>query len=378
MSEDSLKQAAELLKKAKNILVCLPRILSTDAISSGVALHLVLGNLGKTVRVIGSDQELPESHGFLPKSGEIATNLANLKKFVISVDLKKAPISELSYNTENDKLNIYLTPKAGFYQHADISTSTSQPEFDCIVTLDCQDLDHMGSLFEHNTEFFYATPVINIDHSPANEHFGQVNVVDLVATSVSEIVADLIKEIDPNIVNSDVATALLAGMIAKTKSFQSLTVTPKSLNLASELVAAGARREEIIKHLFQAKSLAVLKLWGRALARLRATEDGKLVWAVLNRADFERAGATPATLPGVLDELIVNTPNALITAVIYEEPNGGVTILAQTHLSVNGMKIFASLHPQGTAHDLSWHLTEGSLSDAEAQLRLGLETLGNK
>ncbi|PIS40619.1 MAG: hypothetical protein COT26_02405 [Candidatus Kerfeldbacteria bacterium CG08_land_8_20_14_0_20_43_14] len=378
MSEDSLKQAAELLKKAKNILVCLPRVLSTDAISSGVALHLVLGNLGKTVRVVGSDQELPESHGFLPKSGEIATNLANLKKFVISVDLKKAPISELSYSTEDNKLNIYLTPKAGFYQHADISTSTSQPEFDCVITLDCQDLDHMGSLFEQNTEFFYATPVINIDHSPANEHFGQVNVVDLVATSVSEIVAGLIKEIDPNIVNSDVATALLAGMIAKTKSFQSSTVTPKSLNLASELMAAGARREEIIKHLFQAKSLSVLKLWGRALARLRATEDGKLVWAVLNRADFERAGATPISLPGVLDELIVNTPKAMITAVIYEEPKGGVTILAQTHLSVNGLKIFASLQPQGTAHDLSWHLAEGTLSDAEAQLRLGLEMLGNK
>jgi nanoRNase/pAp phosphatase (c-di-AMP/oligoRNAs hydrolase) len=378
MSEDSIKQATELLKKAKNILVCLPRVLSTDAISSGVALHLVLSNLGKNVRVVGSDQEMPESHGFLPKSGEIATNLANLKKFVISVDLRKAPISELSYNTQNDKLNIYLTPKQGFYQHSDISTSTTQPEFDCVITLDCQDLDHMGSLFEQNTEFFYATPIINIDHSPANEHFGQVNIVDLVATSVSEIVVDLIKQVDPGIVSSDVATALLAGMIAKTKSFQTSTVTPKSLTIASELVAAGARREEIIKNLFQTKSLSVLKLWGRALARLRATEDGKLVWAVLNRADFDRAGATPASLPGVLDELMVNTPDALITAVIFEDPKGGVTILVQTNRSVSGLKLFAAFQPEGTAHELSWHMTEGTIIDAEAQLRLGVETYSNK
>ncbi|RJO59617.1 hypothetical protein C4546_00820 [Candidatus Parcubacteria bacterium] len=378
MSNDSYKQAAEILKKAKNVLVCLPRVLSTDAISSGVALHLVLSAQGKRVRVIGSDQELPASHGFLPKSGEIATNLANLKKFVISVDLRRAPISELSYDTQDDKLNIYLSPKQGFYQHSDISTSTTQPEFDCAVTLDCQDMDHLGALFEQNTEFFYATPILNIDHSPANEHFGQVNLVDLVATSVSEIVTDLIKRLDPNSVNSDVATALLAGMIAKTKSFQTSTVTPKSLTLASELVAAGARREEIIKNLFQNKSLSVLKLWGRALARLRATEDGRLVWAILNRADFERAGATPASLPGVLDELIINTPDALITAVIYENPEGGVTVLVQTHHSVNGLKIFAAHQPEGTAHSLSWRLNQGGLVDAEAQLRLGLDLLSNK
>ncbi len=375
MESTPLQQAAELLKKAQNVLVCLPHALSTDAIASGVALHLALAKQGKQSTIAGAHPPVPPSHAFMPKSQDITADLAALKRFVIQVDTRNAPVAELAYDRADDALRIFLTPKQGSYTSTDVTTSTTEPSFDCAVTLDCQDLDHLGPLFEKNAEFFYATPIINIDHSPANEHFGQVNVVDLVATSVAEIVTDLLKHIQPEHLRDDVATALLAGMIAKTKSFQTPTVTPKSLTTASELVAAGARRDEIIRNLFQTKSLAVLKLWGRALARLRATEDGKLVWAVLNRADFERAGTTPASLSGVVDELMVNTPNAFVTAVVYEDPAGGTTIVAQSRQSVNGLKLYAAHQPEGNAHVFTWHLPTGTILDAEAQLRVGIQQL---
>jgi nanoRNase/pAp phosphatase (c-di-AMP/oligoRNAs hydrolase) len=375
METTPLQQAADLLKKSQSILLCLPQTLSTDAVASGIALHLALTQQGKQAKLVSATTELPASHAFLPKTPGITADLDTLKKFVISVDTRRAPVSELSYDTTDGALNIFLTPKTGAYAPGDVTTRTSQPTFDCAVTFDCQDLDHLGSVFEQNAELFYATPIINIDHSAANEHFGQVNVVDLVATSVAEIVTDLLRIIDPKVVSNDIATALLTGMIAKTKSFQTPTVTPKSLTTASQLVVAGAKREDIVRSLFQTKSLSVLKLWGRALARLRATDDSKLVWAVLNRADFDRAGATPDSLPGVLDELMVNTPRALVMAVVYEDPLGGTHVLVQTHRSVNGLKLYAAYDPEGTAHMFSWHLTDGSIADAELQLRLGVEQL---
>ncbi|MEK7570243.1 MAG: hypothetical protein AAB515_02280 [Patescibacteria group bacterium] len=375
MDMTTLQQATELLKKSNSVLICLPHILSTDAVASGVALSLALSQQGKQVKVVGANFALPPTHAFLPKTDEIGKDLQHLKKFVISLDTRNAPLAELSYDTTDGKLNILITPKSGGYAPADVSTRTTEPTFDCVITLDCQDLDHLGPLFAHNAEFFYATPIINIDHSAANEHFGQVNVVDMVATSVAEIVTELVRGLDPALLTGELATALLTGMIAKTKSFQTSTVTPKVLSMASELVTAGARREDIIRNLFQTKSLSVLKLWGRALARLRATDDGKLVWAVLNRADFERAGASPISLPGVLDELIVNTPDALVMAVLYEDPAGGVRALVQTHRSVNGLKLFTSYKPEGTAHTFSWRLPAGSTTDLETQLRAVVEQL---
>lgn len=371
----TLQQATELLKKSNSVLICLPHALSTDAVASGVALHLALTQQGKQAKVVGANFTLPPTHTFLPKVDEIKGDLKHMKKFVISLDTRNAPLSELSYDTTDGMLNIFITPKTGGYAPTDVTTRTTEPTFDCAITLDCQDLDHLGPLFEHNAEFFYATPIINIDHSPANGQFGQVNVVDIVATSVAEIVTDLVKSLDPSLVSGDLATALLTGMIAKTKSFQTATVTPKVLTLASELVSAGARRDDIVRNLFQTKSLSVLKLWGRALARLRATDDGKLVWAVLNRADFERAGASPISLPGVLDELIVNTPDALIMAVLYEDPAGGVRALVQANRSINGLKLFAAVQPEGSAHTFSWHLPSGTIQELETQLRAAVQQL---
>jgi nanoRNase/pAp phosphatase (c-di-AMP/oligoRNAs hydrolase) len=375
MESAPLQQALELLKKANTILVCLPRVLSTDAVAAGVALQAALSRQGKRVRVVAADITIPATHAFLPKTGDITTDLAGLKKFVITVNTARAPISELSYDVVGDKLNIFITPKRGAYEQSDISLNPVQPTFDCAITLDCQDYDDLGRLFEENTDFFYTTPVINIDHSPANDNFGQVNVVDLVATSVCEIVFDLVKQFDGNLLTEDVATALLAGIIAKTKSFQTATVTPKSLTVASELMASGARREEIIRNLYQTKSLSVLKLWGRALARLRVSDDGRLVWAVLNRADFERAGASPESLPGVLDELIVNTPNASIMAVVYEDPVGGVTVLTQTHRTISALKLFEAHKPKSVGHVIAWNLPQGTIADAEAKLLVALESL---
>ncbi|MFA6042646.1 MAG: DHH family phosphoesterase [Patescibacteria group bacterium] len=374
MESTPLQQTIDLVKKAQRVLVCLPRVLSTDAVAAGVALHAALSKQGKQVRVVATDITLPATHAFLPKTGDISSELNSLRKFVITVDTAKAPVAELSYDVVGDKLNIFLTPKHGAYESKDVQLAPMPPSYDCVITLDCQDYDDLGRLFEENADFFYATPVINIDHSPANQHFGQVNLVDLVATSVCEMMYDILKTLDERLITEYVATALLAGIIAKTKSFQTATVTPKALTVASALMAVGARRDEIIRNLFQTKSLAVMKLWGRALARLRVSDDGRLVWAVLNRADFERAGANPDSLPGILDELMVNTPDASIMAVVYEDPAGGVTVLVQTHRTIHAGKLFAQQQPTSMGHVVSWHV-DGTIADAETKLMLALESL---
>ena len=167
-----------------------------------------------------------------------------------------------------------------------------------------------------NADFFYHTPIINIDHNPANDYFGQINLVDITATSISEIIFELIKEMGGEILNEQIATNLLAGIISKTKSFRTTSVTPKSLAIASHLVASGARREEIIKNLFQTKNIATLKLWGRVLARLKEGESHRLVWSLVSRHDFGSSGAGEEDLIGVIDELIINTPLAEIVALL--------------------------------------------------------------
>jgi nanoRNase/pAp phosphatase (c-di-AMP/oligoRNAs hydrolase) len=348
MALSTFQQAQEFINRSKNTLIVLPRNPSLDAISSSLGLFLVLEKLGKNSKIVCNEFTLPPNAGFLPKSEGIHTSLSSLRKFVISLDVSRTAVEELSYEIQDNKLQIYITPRNGYFEERDVTTSAGSFTYDLVVILESPDLESLGRLYDDNTEFFYRTPVVNIDHSPSNELYGQVNIVEVTAASTSEIVFELIKSLGENLLDEHIATNLLAGVISKTKSFQTPSVTPKSLAVASHLIASGARRDEIIKNLYQTKSLATLKLWGRALARLRSTEKQDIVWSLLSREDFIKSGAQVDELPGVVDELIVNTPVAKAVFILYEYAPGVVRGIIHTPAYVNDLDLFKDYAPKGT------------------------------
>lgn len=363
------QQAIDLIERATNILVVLPKNPSTDAIASGLALFQLLEKLEKRAKVVANNFHLPPDHQFLPKSKEIYSDLSSLQKFIITLNLERTKVEELSYDIVGDKLSIYLTPKNGHFVPDDVSTSAGAYEYSLIVTLDAPELESLGELFDENADFFYSVPVINIDHRAANTHFGQVNLVELTATSTSEIVFELIRDLDASLLDEYIATNLLTGIISKTKSFQSSTVTPKSLAVASHLVASGARRDEIIRNLFQTKSLATLRLWGRVLAQLATDHQGRFVFSRATRKDLEQAGASEEALPGVIDELIVNTPKAEIVAIFHEDASGVAHALVSTVPTLNGLVLFRDLEPKSTRGVLTLAFHGMNIAAAEARLR---------
>jgi len=368
-----IQQAYELLAKAQQVLVVLPEHPSTDAIASGLGMYLMLNKLEKKCRVVASQFELPPSHRFLPKSKEIHSSLTQLRKFIISVDIEHTPVEELSYDIEKEKLRIYISPKKGFFTEHDITTSASEYTYDLIIALDAPHLPSLGGVFTENADFFYQTPIINIDHHAGNEQFGQVNIVDIIATSVSEIVFELLKEFGHNILDEHIATNLLTGIISKTKSFRSLTATPKSLNIASHLIAQGARREDIINNLYRTKSLSVIQLWGRALARLKTEGNGMFAFTKLNKNDFDRSTGSAEDLPGILDEIMVNAEGAEIALVTYEIDTASTGILMASIKSHNGLEILKEFSPAGN-QNLTRAFVADSLQNVESRVITAIRT----
>ena len=165
----------------------------------------------------------------------------------------------------------------------------------------------------------------------------------------------LFKKTGEHFLTEEVATCLLTGIIAKTRSFKTANVTPKTLEFASELVAAGARREDIVQNLYRTRSIATLKLWGRALARLKFDPVTKMAWTLLVRQDFIHSGASEENLPDVIDELIVNSPEAEITGLFYEQESltepgkiSGVCSLISSEKHASALGLVAGLKPEGT------------------------------
>ena len=255
---------------------------------------------------------------FLPTSKHVQPDIGAMRAFQLSLDVSKVPLSELMYDVKDGKLEITIVPKNGEWSPKDIAFKHGEDRYDLVIALDCPDMASLGTLFREHADFLYRAPVVNIDRDPGNEHWGQVNLVDLTAVSTSEILFGMFERWNRHLLDEEIATALLAGMIAKTNSFRNADVTPKTLQISGQLITMGARREEIVHGLWRTRTVPTLKLWGRALARLEQDREYGLVWTTLARQDFLAAGASDSALDDIVNELVGYAPEAKVVVLVYE------------------------------------------------------------
>ncbi len=147
----------------------------------------------------------------------------------------------------------------------------------------------------------FAGKVVNVDHHPGNDRYGAVNLVDLPAAAVGEIVADLLDLLGWP-VTPDVATNLWVSLVSDTGSFRYGNTTPKALALGARLVAAGARPAEVNEFLFEAQPLPDPEARGARprdarAPRRRARRDGRAPEAVSRRERRLRRGDRGAREP---------------------------------------------------------------------------------
>jgi nanoRNase/pAp phosphatase (c-di-AMP/oligoRNAs hydrolase) len=320
MALNQSQQILETVTRAARPVICLPQNASLDVYATALGLARLMGKLGKAdVPVVCAAGASPKELHFLHGYDRVKGGLENLQQFTIELDASRSKVDRLNYELRDNKLFVYLSPKAGCWNEKDVKVSASGYRYDLIVTVGAPDLESLGPLFAQHPEFFYKTPVLNIDHASENEHYGAINAVDLTACACGEVAFELFESIDPTLVDAEAATAFLAGMIAKTRSFKSKRVTPATLQTASRLVSRGGARETIVEHLFRTRSVQTLRLWGRALARLKVDALSGVVWTLLSRQDFLNAGAEEENLQGVIDELIASSPEAKIVVLLYED-----------------------------------------------------------
>ncbi len=345
------QQIFEQIKKAKNILVAFRKTWNGDSVASALAVYLFLKKLGKQADIVAEKFDQSDLYSFLPAYGEIKNSIENLRQFIISLDITNTKVNQIKYKVEDNTLNFIISPKDGFFNEDDISTRSGDFKYDLIIVVDTPDLEFLGKIYDNDTEFFYTTPIINIDHHGSNEEFGQINKIDLTAVSTSEILFSLFNNYSREFIDEDIATCLLTGMISKTRSFKTPNVTPAALSAAAQLISMGADREKIVNHLYRSRPLNVLKLWGRVLARLSGTMDNKLVWSALQEDDFAKTETNEKDLDEVVDELIVNMPEVKVIALFYDTKINGkkyAKAIVYSVKNIDSLGLTKELNPEGT------------------------------
>jgi phosphoesterase RecJ-like protein len=346
------QQTIELIRRSEKILILTHMNPDGDALGSILALYLALKKVGKDVTAACSDQVSP-TFEFLPAKTEINNSFGGAKDFIITIDTTNTEVDRLGYKQLPDekKLNIIITPLKGTFNPQDVSFGYGTFKFDLVIVLDSPTLERIGRFYDDYAELFYEAPIINIDHHAGNDHFGKVNWVDMTSTSTAEILVALLESLgrEKPLLDEDIATCLLAGIITDTASFQNANTTPKSFTVAAQL--AGARQQEIIQNVYKTKPLSTLKLWGRILTEIHEEPKYRFIWSAVRAQDFSTLGAKESETSGVIDELLKTAPGIDFALLLTERANG-------IHGSLRGVRKGIDLSElakifNGGGHDLA-------------------------
>lgn len=370
MSLSPLQKSQKLVAECTSPLIFLPPYPKVDLVAAAFALFYTFQERGVRVQIIcDSAHDLESSLGFIHTTPAVKPTLSGARDFVLSFNTKYNPISEVRTEKGEDELRIYITPNKASIDPRDFSFQPSSFSHDLVITLGATDKERLGACYENNPDIFYEVPVVNVDYQSSNELFGQVNVVDLNASTVSEIVAEMLEITSKSEYPTFIYEYLLAGITSGTDSFQKTTTSPKAFRLASVLMDLGADQQNIVRALYKTQPLHLLKLWGKVMANIKWNEKLSLIWGTVSIQDFVQARATQQDLPLVLEKIRANYQTAKMYMLLHQEDTTRVRVLL-TGGQDDITTVLAGLFPntQHVGDFLSFYMEKDSLEAAEEEL----------
>ena len=231
--------------------------------------------------------------------------------------------------------------------------------WDALFTMECPEADRAG------WPNLLAGTVVNVDHHPGNTLYGTVNLVDLPAAAVGEMVADLLDLLGWTL-TADIATNLWVSLVSDTGSFRYSNTTPKALALGARLVAAGAEPGPVSEFLFEAAPLSSLKLEALVLGTLELHTGGTVATVELPRRFFLESGAKESDTEGLVNR--ARGIEGVRAAALFREGDNGEIRCSLRSKGVVDMRSVAQRHAGGGHRNASGCRMPGTLASVKAAL----------
>ncbi|MGB8361320.1 MAG: DHHA1 domain-containing protein, partial [Acidimicrobiia bacterium] len=179
--------------------------------------------------------------------------------------------------------------------------------------------------------------LIVLDHHVTNEGFGDIAVVDPESAATGEVVYALLEVLGWD-VTPDVAQCLHTALVTDTGRFQYANTTPRTLEIASRLVAAGANPNVIGRHVYEEEPFGYLKAAGKALGRAELHEGKSLISTVLSHEDLDEAGISWPDTENLIDllRLAVEADTAVL-AKAHSDGSTKVSLRSRGDTDVGGL-----------------------------------------
>ncbi|MES2971624.1 MAG: hypothetical protein V4702_04850 [Patescibacteria group bacterium] len=238
-------QITDRLKQATNILVTVSANPSVDQLAGAVGLTLLLNKLGKHATAVFSGQ-IPSTLEFLQPDKTLEKNTDSLRDFIIALDKTKA--DKLRYKVEDQMVKIFITPYRTSISDKDLEFSQGDFNVEVVFAIGVnqqQDLDQ--AIITHGRILHDAT-VISVNKQDGAS-LGSINWVQADTSSLCEMLVDLGLSMKADVIDGQMATAFLTGIVAETDRFSNEKTSSQTMALSAKLMAAGANQQLIASQL---------------------------------------------------------------------------------------------------------------------------------
>ncbi len=248
MNNHTAKQIYEAIQKASSMLLIPHQNPDGDALGSSTAFGVWLGNIEKDFTIFCKTTHTPR-FSYLP-----------LEKFTTD-------------------------------------PATWDKKFDLVIVFDSGNLRYAG-VSKEIARIRDQITLVDIDHHATNEFFGDLNFVDIKASSTSEMVQRFFS-INHITLQKEIATGLLTGFITDTDNFTNGATSTFALSAVSQLLRSGGRMSPIQNRVYKNISIPALKVWGKMLNRLNKNETLDIVSTYITRVDIAEAGIQDSDIEGL-------------------------------------------------------------------------------
>ena len=208
--------------------------------------------------------------------------------------------------------------------------SKTDDTFDLGIVVDCANKERIGQI---NNEFSNCKKTIVIDHHISNSRYGDINYVEELTASCTQVLYYLFKKWNINITN-DIGEAIITGCLTDTSGFRNNNVDKNTFMMAAELMDIGIDINKIYYLAVSKKSMAQYLLMKMTLDRLEMFEDGKIAFSYISEEDFANVGALPGDHEGLVD-LGRNIGGVEVSIFMREDDGYRISFRSNGNIDVN-------------------------------------------
>ncbi|HSW80799.1 MAG TPA: hypothetical protein VLG40_00225 [Candidatus Saccharimonas sp.] len=241
------------IRQSTNILVAVSANPSVDALAAALGLALMLNKMDKHATAVFSGA-IPPAMEFLNPGKTFENSVDSLRDFIISLDKEKA--DRLRYKVEDDVVRIFITPYRTVIGEKDLQFSQGDFNVDLILSLGVEKREDLDKAIIAHGRILHDATVMTLNIENRQSSLGVVDWHEAESSSLCEMLVTLAESLQqPGLVDAQIATALLTGIVAATDRFSNQHTTPRIMTMAAQLMAAGANQQLIANNLVKAREL---------------------------------------------------------------------------------------------------------------------------